>query len=100
MGTDLEFSMEALPFAQFLNLESRLKNPFGLYPNTYPTLDIVTETMQSFGVELNDTIVCYNQRGKHGSGRVYHILTSHGFTQVKVLNGDLEYWKEQGTLHF
>lgn len=87
---------ESLPFSRFLDLDKNLRTQGLVGEPTYPTEDMVRTTMQYFGVGINDTIICYNQRGKFGNGRVYHILTTYGFQHVKVLNGDIEYWKEHG----
>lgn len=94
MGDDKEFKEKSIPFSEFLDVEHTLTNSSGVYPNTYPTAHIVKKRMEELGVELDNTIICYNQAGKIGAGRVYHILTTYGFKNVRVLNGDLGYWEK------
>ena len=75
-------------------MEHTLINPLGTFPNTYPTPEIVKSRMERLGLSLNDTIILYTQANIPGAGRVYHILKNHGFNDVKILNGDLGYWKK------
>jgi thiosulfate/3-mercaptopyruvate sulfurtransferase len=96
MGKDKEFQEKSIPFSEFLDVEHTLTNSSGVYPNTYPTGHIVRKRMEELGVEMGNTIICYNQAGKIGAGRVYHILTTYGFKHVRVLNGDLGYWEKIG----
>ena len=98
MGDKVHFENESIPFAQFLDVET-LQDSHGIFPYTYPNISQVHQKMESFGVKENDTIIWYSQRNKLGNGRAFHILTTYGFQNVKVLNGDLEYWKELGKIY-
>ena len=98
LGNGTNFVKESIPFSDFIDVEHTLINPFGTFPNAYPTPEIVKARMEVLGVNLNDTIVLYTQPNIPGAGRVYHILKNHGFSNVKILNGDLGYWKRYESL--
>jgi len=83
--------------ARFLDTTNLLCNKDSKYPNTYPTEEIVKGTLEDLGINTHDPIVLYAQQHKDSSmTRVYHILTSFGFTNVSILDGGLLKYTEDG----
>ena len=52
--------------------------------------------MESFGLNLDDTIVVYGQQGKMaGAARALFVLNAFGFKNVRILDGGLKKWTDE-----
>mmetsp|Transcript_34475 Transcript_34475/g.39890 ORF Transcript_34475/g.39890 Transcript_34475/m.39890 type:complete len:311 (-) Transcript_34475:23-955(-) len=91
------FAKAALPSARFLNVVEALVDKTGKFPNTFPTKEIVKNELQKLGVEKDDLIVLYAQEGKTvGVTRAFAILSIYGFKNVKILDGGLKKYRDEG----
>ena len=91
------FLEKAIPTARFLNVSQEFKDKSGRFPNTFPTEDVVRNVLQDIGVDITDNIVLYTQPGKTvGATRAFVILKSYGFENVRVLDGGLRKYTEEG----
>ena len=53
--------------------------------------------MEAFGLTRDENIVLYGQQGKiSGAARAFVVLTSFGFKNVRVLDGGLKKWMDDG----
>ena len=87
----------AIPTAVFLDTTNKLTDKTSKIPYAYPKKEQVVEAMQDLGMNLDDNIVLYWQPHLvHSMTRVYHILNSHGFTDVSILDGGLFNYIKQG----
>ena len=48
------------------------------------------------GIENNDLIIIYDDKGSSDAARLWCILSSNNFDSVKILNGGLKSWEETG----
>ncbi|CAI2376301.1 unnamed protein product [Moneuplotes crassus] len=93
----VDFVTKSILHAIYLNTSFSLTNLETDLIHAYPTKEQVINTMQNFGVHLDDKIVLYSQPNfvKH-STRVFHILKAYGFTDVTVLDGGLLKYIQDG----
>ena len=54
------------------------------------------EAVRGFGINQDDTVVVYDQGAQIHAGRFFWTLTSHGFTDIYILNGGLSKWEADG----
>uniref|UniRef100_A0A7S3NA63 Rhodanese domain-containing protein n=1 Tax=Euplotes harpa TaxID=151035 RepID=A0A7S3NA63_9SPIT len=92
-----KFLETAIPTACFVDVMTELADKSGKFPNTLPTPEIVKTVMENLGIGKNDNIVLYGQQGKiSGATRAYFILSVYGFKNVRVLDGGLKKYVDEG----
>lgn len=86
------YKMIALPRALLFRIADVRDKSVSL-PNTWPTVEIVTQRCRELGLHLDDQIVLYDQPSNTlGVYRTRFILLAHGFKNVKILEGGLAKW--------
>lgn len=60
---------------------------------------VLEATLSSMGIHSSDIVIIYDDRGLCDAARLWWVLKTHNFENVKLLNGGLSAWKEnQGAL--
>lgn len=58
--------------------------------------DSAEKLMRSMGISNSTTVVIYGEAGNLWSARLFWIMEYYGHSRLKVLNGGIKNWKEQG----
>lgn len=91
------FHHDSIPTSVFLDTSNDLRDKSSDLPNAYPTKEQVISAMENIGIKTSDTIVLYGQpHMSMSSTRVFHILTSYGFSDVSVLDGGILKFTQEG----
>lgn len=61
-----------------------------------PSREKLQLLIQSFGFEKGDTLLLYDTKANVDACRFAWTLSLYGFEDYKIMNGGLEYWKQQG----
>lgn len=81
----------------FLNLESEVSDKVteltGRHP--LPPVDKFLDILESKGISPEQTIAVYDNFGAAGASRVWWMLTSLGFKEVRVMIGGIQLWMEK-----
>ncbi len=56
----------------------------------------MAEMLGENGISADDTVVIYTKGGGHDAARMWWLLTMYGHEDVRLLDGGLDYWKDQG----
>ncbi|WP_447554548.1 sulfurtransferase [Vreelandella sp. EE22] len=81
-----------IPGALEFDIERVFSDPDAAFPHTLPAKKALEEACQSLGLNLDDEIVVYDNRGVYSSPRAYWLLSQAGFKHVKLLDGGLPHW--------
>lgn len=66
------------------------------YTGLMPSANQLAEVLGKKGISNSDTLVIYDNKALVESARLWWILKSYYFNQVKLINGGLKYWLEAG----
>ena len=96
-GTDTRalFREAHIPGAVFFDLEA-VSDPTSPLPHTLPDAAHFGQAMGALGLSDSDRIVVYEAGPMFAAPRAWWILRTFGATQVQVLNGGLDAWKQVG----
>lgn len=96
-GTDTRalFREAHIPGAVFFDLEA-VSDPTSPLPHTLPDAAHFGQAMGALGLSDSDRIVVYEAGPMFAALRAWWILRTFGATQVQVLNGGLDAWKQVG----
>ncbi|WP_341924951.1 sulfurtransferase [Nocardioides psychrotolerans] len=86
-----------LPGAVYVDLDTDLAAPAGeggRHP--LPEPEVFGEAMRRAGVHLDRPVVVYDDWAAHAAGRAWWLLRFHGHPDVRVLDGGLAAWREEG----
>ncbi|MFY0690178.1 MAG: sulfurtransferase [Cyclobacteriaceae bacterium] len=75
---------------------SHLEDTTYAYNGMMPTSNQLEQLFSDLGIGNDDTIVIYDDDGLCDAARLWWILDVFNFSKVKMLNGGLKEWKEQG----
>lgn len=84
-----------LPGSRWLD-QQLLKDPASPYPYVAPAAAAVLQVLEQLGLRDDVPLVLYSASGYGWATRVWLLLYSLGFTQVRVLNGGLQKWRAEG----
>ena len=65
-------------------------------PHTLPPLDVWIENMKKLNIPRDAPIVCYDNQGMFSVARAAWMMRYFGAQNVKILNGGLKKWVEEG----
>lgn len=85
-----------IPYALKFDLDEGFSDSLSIFPHTLPSSDMIAESCQKLGLDIEDSIVVYDNKGIYSSPRAYWMLTESGFKDVLILNGGLKSWIESG----
>lgn len=96
-GTDTRalFHEAHIPGAVFFDLEA-VSDPTSPLPHTLPDPAHFGQAMGALGLSEGDRIVVYEAGPMFSAPRAWWMLRTFGATQVQVLNGGLDAWKQAG----
>ena len=66
------------------------------YGGMKPAKEQIEELFSSRGIENDDILVVYDDKGSVDAARLWWILSYYGFDRLKILNGGLSAWIEAG----
>ena len=85
-----------IPGARFFNLKE-IRNTSSSHPTALPTVSQFRDAMIHLGIKNNGTpVVVYDTLGVVTAPRVWWMLKYYGYQDVKILNGGLPKWIEEG----
>lgn len=86
-----------IPSAQYLALEHDLSDPAGKRGrHPLPTAERFAETLGSFGISNQSTVVTYDEGSCMLACRLWWMLRWVGHAKVRVLDGGLQQWEAHG----
>lgn len=85
-----------IPGAQFFDFENDFVDNSSQFSNMMPCTQQFELSAQKLGLNLHDEIVIYDDFGNFCASRVWFMLISMGFSNVKVLDGGLPQWLSEG----
>ena len=90
-----EFRKAHIPGALFLDLDEVADQDDPL-PHMVPTPARFAKVIGALGVGNGTRVVCYDQKGLHGSPRGWWLLRLFGHDKVAALDGGLPKWRAEG----
>ena len=89
-----EYLAGHIPGAVFFDID-RISAPSDL-PHMVPSSEVFAESVGSFGLSENKSIVIYDTKGLFSAARVWWMFRLFGFTDVKILDGGMPAWLAAG----
>jgi thiosulfate/3-mercaptopyruvate sulfurtransferase len=90
-----EYEAGHIPGAVFFDHDKSVE-PGSSLPHALPTPETFARLAGSMGVAASDTIVVYDGFGLFSSARVWWMFRTMGARNVRVLEGGLDKWREEG----
>ncbi|GAW39875.1 3-mercaptopyruvate sulfurtransferase [Brevundimonas sp. SH203] len=90
-----DFEQAHIPGAVFFDLDAVSDHDTAL-PHMMPTPAAFAEAVGALGVAADDRIVIYDTAGLFSAARVWWMFRTMGARDVRVLDGGLPLWREQG----
>ena len=90
-----DFETARLPGAVFFDLEASSDQESDL-PHMLPSPAFFSARMAALGITANHSIVVYDTIGIRSSARVWWMFRAMGARDVRVLDGGLPKWREEG----
>jgi thiosulfate/3-mercaptopyruvate sulfurtransferase len=92
-----QFTAGHLPGAVYVDLEADLAAAPGVGGrHPLPDVEVFEAAMRRAGVRNDRPVVAYDDWSGHAAGRAWWLLRHHGHSDVRVLDGGLAAWTEQG----
>lgn len=97
MGRDpiAEYREQHIPGAAYYDLD-HWSEPNSALPHTLPSSEWFSQSMQACGLNAGMAVVVYDGAGIFSAPRLWWLLKSFGYDDVKVLNGGLPAWLREG----
>lgn len=93
----IEYEQPAyIPGSQKLDLENDLLDKTSSMVNAFPTPEQFSQVVSQFGITPDSIVVIYDNQGLYSSPRAWWIFYAMGMRDVKVLDGGLPQWIEDG----
>ncbi|MDG1038981.1 MAG: sulfurtransferase [Polaribacter sp.] len=80
--------------AIFFDIKKTFSDANALYPNTILSPQEFEKRCQNLGINIDSTIVCYDDLGIYSSPRVWWMFKLMGFKNIVVLDGGFPKWEE------
>jgi thiosulfate/3-mercaptopyruvate sulfurtransferase len=85
-----------IPHSIFFDFENDFSDMNSSFSNMMSSIESSQASVRKLGLSLNDEIVVYDDFGNFCASRVWFMLISMGFTNVKTLQGGLPLWLKLG----
>jgi len=95
-NTANEMANGIIPRALKFDLDDGFSDRLSVFPHTLPSTNMIAESCRKLGIDIEDSIVVYDNKGIYSSPRAYWMLTESGFRDVLILDGGLKSWVESG----
>jgi len=83
-----------IPGARYAHLETHLSGPTGPGRHPLPSLPALAQTLAHFGIDLNSSVVLYDDNNLAFAARAWWLLRAVGLTEVRLLNGGYSAWQQ------
>jgi len=90
-----EFASGHIPGARFLDL-ANLTDKTSDVPAALPNAAQLADRMAELGINSGSRIVIYDDSAVRTSSRAWFVFKAHGISNVAVLDGGLNAWREEG----
>lgn len=90
-----EYHQQHIPGAAYYDLD-HWSAPDSDLPHTLPSPEWFTQGMQACGLNAGMMVVVYDGAGVFSAPRLWWLLKSFGYDDVKLLNGGLPAWLREG----
>jgi thiosulfate/3-mercaptopyruvate sulfurtransferase len=84
-----------IPGAVFFDV-STIADPDDPRPHMYPDAELFAKEVSALGISSDDTVVAYDSGAWVAAPRAWWMFLSFGHAQVKVLDGGLQKWLNEG----
>ena len=92
-----QFNEGHIPAAQYMPLEPAMSDPAGTRGrHPLPETERFAEILGEYGIDNNSSIVAYDDGSCTFAGRLWWMMRWVGHSDVRVLDGGLHQWTEQG----
>lgn len=81
-----------IPNSVLFDFESNFVDESNVYDHMMPSAQAFMQKAKKLGIQQTDNIVVYDDFGNFCASRVWFMLKSMEFTNVRVLNGGLVHW--------
>jgi thiosulfate/3-mercaptopyruvate sulfurtransferase len=95
-GTDNNSNESQIPSARFFDLKNKFSEASAPFPTTFPSEKQFESEAQALGINKNNTIVVYDDKGIYSSPRAWWLFKAFGYNKVAVLDGGFPAWKNAG----
>lgn len=95
-GKSAPFQNLVIPGAIVLDIKNELTDPSSPFPNTVPSRESFEHLCTSIGIQQDSIVVVYDNLGIYTSPRAWWLFKIMNHSNVKVLDGGLPNWVEQG----
>ena len=88
--------LEVIPGAIFFDIDL-VADPSNPLPHTIPTPELFQQMVQDMGINQDDTVIVYDQKNiALAAARAWWMFRLYGHENVKVLNGGMKKWQQDG----
>ncbi len=88
--------LRVIPGARRFDYDQQVCKPNSPLPHMMPSADLFQAEVRKLGVRRDSLIVVYDDTGIYASPRAWWMFKAMGHDRVKVLQGGLPVWLEQG----
>jgi len=90
-----EFQQKHIPSAQFFDIDL-ISDPNSSLPHMLPNTEQFSQAVSELGISNDSAIVVYDSAGLFSAARVWWTFKVFGHDNVRVLDGGLPRWQEEG----
>jgi len=95
-GTKSKLDGLSIPKARIFDIKGKFSDKTSQFPNTVPSSNQFEIECQTLGINTDDEIIVYDNLGIYTSPRVWWLFKVMGHKKVKVLDGGLPNWINEG----
>ncbi|MGB0981846.1 MAG: sulfurtransferase [Winogradskyella sp.] len=82
-----------IPNARFFDIKQKFSDTSAPFPSTLPSKAQFQNEAQQLGINNDNIIIVYDDKGIYSSARAWWLFTTFGFKNVAVLDGGLPEWQ-------
>lgn len=84
---------QLIPHTRLFDIKNKFSDTSAPFPSTFPSQEQFTKEAQLLGINMDSSIVVYDDKGIYSSARAWWLFKSFGYHNVAVLDGGLPEWK-------